>query len=131
METTSIQHVHLIPSVPLCATAVTSNMNAASFVGKMSYVYASSNLCFTLNLPCLRISSCLCDEMRTVWGKLMFGCDARLHQDDEQLCYSTECSASTGKRKTPSRVTVTDNAVATGREKTQIKPTVCNKRTTI
>lgn len=74
-------------------------MNMASFVGKMFYFYPSCNLYFTQNLPCLRIYSCPCDEMQTIWGKLAFGCDARLHRDDEQLCCRTECSASTGNKK--------------------------------
>lgn len=119
-------------SFPPCATSVTSDMNMASFVAKMFYFYPSCNLCFTQNLPCLRIYSCPCDEMQTIWGKLMFGCDARLHRDDEQLCYSTECSASTGNKK-KNAITCYCNRQCSGmmREKTQIKMTICNKRRAI
>lgn len=115
-----------------CAKAVTSDLTMLSFVGKMFNFYPSCNLCFTQNLPCLRIYSCPWDEMQTIWGKLMFGCDAKLHQDDEQLGYSTECSASTGNnRKNTITCYCHGQCSGTEREKTQIKPKICNKRTAI
>lgn len=99
-------------SFPLCATSVMSDMNMASFVGKMFYFYASCNLCFTRSLPCLRIYSCPCDEMQSIWGKLMFGCDARLHRDDDCATVLNVQHQQEIKRKTPSRVTIIDNVVA-------------------
>lgn len=67
---------------------------------------------FTQNPPRLRTYSCPCDEMQTIWGKLVFGCDARLHSDDEHLWMLDVQHPQETKGKTPSRVTVKDNAVA-------------------
>lgn len=109
-------------------------MNMASFVGKMFYFYPSCNLYFTQNLPCLRIYSCPCDEMQTIWGKLAFGYDARLHRDDEQLCCRTECSASTGSKK-KNAITCHCNRrcrfMVREKKKSQIQLKIWNKRTAI
>lgn len=99
MEMRSLKFTQRPTHRPLSPPWATSEMNIASFVGKVLCFYPSCKHCFTQTRPCLRIYSCPCDEMQSIWGKLMFGCDARLHRDDEQLRYRTECSASTGNKK--------------------------------